>query len=198
MRINILILLVCVSALLSCTPGDQPTLDTNNNMKVVADQFNQALDFLGESSRNPGSATEADSLVLVSSNNHLSGFFPGSLWQLYEYSRDEKWKIAASHFTANIEEEKYNGGTHDMGFKMFSSYGNAYRLTRQKEYRDVLIQGASTLITRYNNNVGCIRSWDHHADKWDYPVIWNYYSGPHGKQEIQPILRLPEIMPRPP
>ncbi len=90
---------------------------------------------------------------------------------MYEFSRDEKWMKAASHFTANIEEEKYNGGTHDMGFKMFSSYGNAYRLTRQKEYRDVLIQSANTMITRYNHTVGCIRSWDHHTDKWDYPVI---------------------------
>ncbi len=27
------------------------------------------------------------------------------------------------------------------------------------------------LSTRFNPNVGCIRSWDHHRDKWQYPVI---------------------------
>ena len=171
MRINISILLVCVSAIMSCTSSNQPTMDTDNNMKVVANQLNQALDFLGDTSRNPAYATEADSLVLVPSRSWISGFFPGSLWQMYEFSRDEKWMQAAHHFTNNIEKEKYNGGTHDMGFKMFCSYGTAYRLTRRKEYRDVLVQSANTLITRYNPIVGCIRSWDHNADKWDYPVI---------------------------
>jgi rhamnogalacturonyl hydrolase YesR len=171
MRTNLLMLALCAATILSCTPDNQTAMDMDGPMKVISAQLNQALEFLGDTSRNPASATESNVLVLVPPNNHLSGFFPGSLWQMYEYSRDNKWKQAASHFTGNIEEEKYNGGTHDMGFKMFSSYGNAYRLTRQKEYRDVLIQSANTLITRYNHNAGCIRSWDHHADKWDYPVI---------------------------
>jgi len=163
--------MVCVAAIMFCTPKNQSVKVTDSNMKTVTNQLSQAVDFLGDTSRNPAHATEANALVLVPSNNHLSGFFPGSLWQMYEFSREKKWMKAASHFTANIEEEKYNRGTHDMGFKMFCSYGNAYRLTRQRQYRDVLIQSASTLITRYNHNVRCIRSWDHHTDKWDYPVI---------------------------
>ena len=171
MRINFLLLLVYFTTVLSCSRSNNAAIEPGNHMNVVTDQLEQALGFLGDTTRNPASTAEDNSLMLVPSNNHLSGFFPGSLWKMYEYSRDEKWKKAASHFTANIEEEKYNRGTHDMGFKMFSSYGNAYRLTRQKEYRDVLIQSANTLITRYNHNVGCIRSWDHNSDKWDYPVI---------------------------
>lgn len=171
MRINILILLVCFTAFMSCTSNIQPTMVSDSQMKVVTDQLSQAVDFLGDTSRNPAYVTEDNSLVLVPSRSWISGFFPGSLWQIYEFSRDEKWIEAAHHFTSNIEEEKFNGGTHDMGFKLFCSYGTAYRLTRRREYRDVLIQGANTLITRYNHNVGCIRSWDHNADKWDYPVI---------------------------
>jgi hypothetical protein len=88
------------------------------------------LDFLGDTSRNPAYVTEENSLVLVPSRSWISGFFPGNLWQMYEFSRDEKWMKTAHHFTSNIEKEKYNGGTHDMGFKMFYSYGTAYRLTR--------------------------------------------------------------------
>ena len=176
MRLNTLPLLVLVTLIASCRSGNQPAFQADNPIEIVSAQldrcaFLQVADFLGDTSRNPASVSEAKALVLVPPNNHLSGFFPGSLWQMYEFSRDEKWMKAADHFTWNIEEEKYNGGTHDMGFKMFSSFGNAYRLTLQKEYRDVLIQSANTLITRYNHNVGCIRSWDHHADKWDYPVI---------------------------
>ena len=33
------------------------------------------------------------------------------------------------------------------------------------------MQSARTLITRYKPVIGCIRSWDHHADKWQFPVI---------------------------
>jgi hypothetical protein len=171
MRSIFLWLLITAVTMMACRPGDQTAEDGDNPMKTISAQLGLALEFLGDTSRNPGSVTETNDLVLVPSNNHLSGFFPGSLWQLYEYSRDEKWLDAAAHFTWNIEGEKYNAGTHDMGFKMFSSFGNAYRLTRQNEYWDVLIRSANTLITRFNPQVGCIRSWDHHADQWEYPVI---------------------------
>ena len=58
-----------------------------------------------------------------------------------------------------------------MGFKMYCSYGNGYRLTQDSGYKDILLQSAYTLIRRYNPKVGCIRSWDHNRDKWQYPVI---------------------------
>jgi rhamnogalacturonyl hydrolase YesR len=58
-----------------------------------------------------------------------------------------------------------------MGFKMFSSYGNGYRLTGNEKYKEILLQSAKTLITRFNPKVGCIRSWDHSKDSWQYPVI---------------------------
>jgi rhamnogalacturonyl hydrolase YesR len=54
---------------------------------------------------------------------------------------------------------------------MFCSFGNGLRLTDKRKYRDILLQSAETLITRFNPVVGCIRSWDHNANKWDYPVI---------------------------
>lgn len=46
-----------------------------------------------------------------------------------------------------------------------------YRLTGNPTYKDILIESARTLITRYKPNVGCLRSWDHHADQWECPVI---------------------------
>jgi Highly conserved protein containing a thioredoxin domain len=110
-------------------------------------------------------------LKLVSSRDWTSGFFPGELWYLYEYTNDNKWKTEAEKFTADMEREKTNGGTHDMGFKMNSSFGNGYRLTNDRHYRDVIIQSAKTLSTRFNPKIGCIRSWDHNKEKWDYPVI---------------------------
>jgi unsaturated chondroitin disaccharide hydrolase len=110
-------------------------------------------------------------LKLVVSRDWTSGFFPGELWFLYEWTKKNEWKIQAQNFTANIEREKTNAGTHDMGFKIYCSFGNGYRLAKYLPYKDVIIESARTLITRFNPKVGCIRSWDHHKEQWDFPVI---------------------------
>ena len=110
-------------------------------------------------------------LKLVASRDWTSGFFPGELWFLYEYSGKNEWKQQAENFTASIEREKTNGGTHDMGFKVYCSFGRGFRLTNDQHYKDVIIQSARTLSTRFRPITGTIRSWDHSTDKWAYPVI---------------------------
>lgn len=119
----------------------------------------------------PRTVLRSGELRLVSSSDWTSGFFPGILWYLYEYTGDNFWLARAKDFTADIEQEKWNAGTHDMGFKVYCSFGNGYRLTGNKHFRAVVVQSARTLAKRYNPKVGAIRSWDHNADKWDFPVI---------------------------
>jgi unsaturated chondroitin disaccharide hydrolase len=114
---------------------------------------------------------ENNQLKLVPARDWTSGFFPGNLWMIYELTGDEKWKANALQFTLPLEPQKWNGGTHDTGFKMFCSFGKAINHTNNLEYREILVQSAKTLATRFNPVVGCIRSWDHNTDKWDYPVI---------------------------
>jgi rhamnogalacturonyl hydrolase YesR len=116
-------------------------------------------------------STKGDTLFMVASKDWTSGFFPGNLWYMYELTQDKKWLQKAKEFTALIEQEKLNGTSHDMGFKIYCSFGNGFRLTKDATYRDIMIQSALTLITRYNPKVGSIRSWDHHAEVWDFPVI---------------------------
>ncbi|MBN9298184.1 MAG: glycoside hydrolase family 88 protein [Filimonas sp.] len=114
---------------------------------------------------------ENGKLKLVASKDWTSGFFPGVLWYIYEFNKKGQWLADAQRFTALIEKEKTNGTTHDMGFKVYCSFGNGYRLTKDTGYKSVLIQSAQTLATRFSPVVGCIRSWDHHADQWKFPVI---------------------------
>ena len=114
---------------------------------------------------------ENGKLKLVRARDWTSGFFAGNLWMTYELTGDEKWKEKALEYTLPLEHEQWDGGTHDLGFKMFNSFGKAYQLTGNEAYKNVVIQSAKTLATRFNPNVGCIRSWDHNADKWDFPVI---------------------------
>lgn len=114
---------------------------------------------------------EHGELKLVASKDWTSGFWPGVLWFLYEYTGQSDWKLQAEKFTKLLEKEKMNAGTHDMGFKVYCSFGTGYRLTKNDYYKDVIIQSAKTLITRFRPTTGTIRSWDHNRDKWDYPVI---------------------------
>ena len=109
-------------------------------------------------------------LVMVQSKDWCSGFFPGELWFLYEYSKNKTWMDLARKYTANIEVEKTNGVTHDMGFKIYNSVGNGYRLTKDPHYKDVIIEAAKTLSTRFNPVVGSIKSWDNRS-QWKFPVI---------------------------
>lgn len=110
-------------------------------------------------------------LVVVPPSDWTSGFFAGVLWQLYEFTDKGKWLGEAREATAKLAAEKYNGRTHDMGFKIYCSFGQGYRLTGDTAYRSTIIRAAQTLSTRFNPVVGCIRSWDHNSHRWDFPVI---------------------------
>lgn len=113
---------------------------------------------------------DSGKLRLVSSRDWTSGFLPGELWFLYEYTGKPEWKTEAERYTANIEREKTNGGTHDMGFKVYCSFGTGYRLTGDAHYKNVIIESAKTLSNRFNKTAGVIKSWDNRT-KWKYPVI---------------------------
>ncbi len=104
-----------------------------------------------------------------SASGWTSGFFPGGLWLMYELTDDPNYRTDAQTWTAGLESQKNNTGSHDVGFMIYNSFGNGYRLTGDTAYRDVILQAAESLATRFNPTVGCIRSWDHGV--WEYPVI---------------------------
>ncbi|BEG97908.1 glucuronyl hydrolase [Bacteroides sedimenti] len=106
---------------------------------------------------------------LVSPYDWTSGFFPGSLWYVYELTGDNYYKNEASRFTNLLNPVKEYNGTHDLGFMMYCSYGNAERLSPNDTIPQVLLQTGNNLISRFNPEIGCIRSWD--FGKWNFPVI---------------------------
>jgi uncharacterized protein YyaL (SSP411 family) len=169
---QILPVAICFISLTSCSPK----LNFLKEVKHAEAQTDLMLQEIPKAESKNGTLVsprtlEDGKLILVASKDWTSGFFPGELWYLYELTKNDKWKQEAIKFTAPIEKEKLNGITHDMGFKIYSSFGNAYRLTKNQKDKEVIIQAAKTLITRFNPKVGAIRSWDHNADKWDFPVI---------------------------
>lgn len=98
-----------------------------------------------------------------------SGFYSGTLLYLYQYSHDTSLLREAKARLLLLEKEQFNKGTHDLGFMMYCSYGNALGLPDSLSYKEVLLNSARSLSTRFNPTVGCIRSWD--SKPWKYPVI---------------------------
>lgn len=117
-------------------------------------------------------ALEADgSLMKSSSRDWTSGFYAGTLWGLYRFSNNNQLGEAAESWTAFQEKEKRDTHTHDLGFKVFCSFGEAYQIKPTEEKKRVIIQASETLIKRYNPKVGAIRSWDFNKEVWQFPVI---------------------------
>lgn len=102
-------------------------------------------------------------------NDWTSGFFPGSLWYAYELTGDDELKKHAVRYTNILYPIRTLEGTHDLGFMINCSYGNALRLAYNDTVASVIVETADALCKRFNPNVGCIRSWD--FGSWNYPVI---------------------------
>lgn len=156
---------------------EKPT-KLDNVMANADEQLHYALKCTSEARKtakgnkvNPRSIDKDGNLVLVGPKDWCSGFFAGTLWQMYQYSHMQFWRENAVSNTWLIESAKWHKGTHDLGFMIGDSFGKAYQLTGEQSYRDVMLQAARTLCTRYSPKVGCIRSWDHNADRWTFPVI---------------------------
>jgi hypothetical protein len=104
---------------------------------------------------------ENDTLRTSGSDWWCSGFYPGSLLYIYEQTKDTVLYDEAIRVLSLLAKEQYNTGTHDLGFMMYCSFGNALRLTpANEEYKKILINSARSLSTRFNPTVGCIKSWD--------------------------------------
>ena len=119
----------------------------------------------------PRTLKKDGTLGMTTSGDWTSGFFPGTLWYMYEYTKDPKWESKARELTATVEKEKSNTGTHDLGFMMYDSFGNGLRLTNDESYKPIILESARSLITRYVPNAKTIRSWDHGTKRWQCPVI---------------------------
>ena len=104
-----------------------------------------------------------------------SGFFPGSVWYLYELTGDEKYAELGHKYSKAIEEAKNVTNHHDVGFMVYCSFGNGYRLTKNEEYPGIIVQAAKSLATRYRPEARVIQSWDVNQERrekgWECPVI---------------------------
>lgn len=96
----------------------------------------------------------------VDKTEWCSGFWPGILWYDYEYTQDAEILREAEKFTNSLKPlSEMSAFDHDLGFLIFCSYGNAYRLTGKQEYKKVILNAADTLATLFRQQSGTILSW---------------------------------------
>jgi len=153
--------------LISCNnKNNQKESKLSAELETQLSFFVEETDFPAEVAR---TFTKTEGYKKVSMRDWTCGFPPGTMWYMYELTGDTKWKTIAVKNTTKLDGLQYRTNTHDLGFMAFCSYGNAYRLTGEEKYKQVVLQAAETLIKRYDENIGCIRSWD--FGDWQFPVI---------------------------
>ena len=149
-------------------------LKPNSNLvnTEISARFSKLLDFPVDSIAIPRSMDLSTGVVKkVKSKDWTSGFFSGNLWQIYALTGDVRYKDKAILWNAFIEKEKFNNTTHDMGFKVFCSFGKGLKVKDNLNYKKIILRSAQTLVTRFNTKIGAIRSWDHNKEFFDFPVI---------------------------
>lgn len=127
---------------------------------------------------NPVTLNKKGEVSYCSPYDWRSGFFPGTLWYLYELTGDEQWAKQAEYMTTSIESAKTLTSHHDVGFIINCSFGNGLRLKNVKGYKDVMVQAAKSLATRFRPGAGVIQSWNVNNPNswqakrgWECPVI---------------------------
>ena len=162
--------------LLSCQSSKEKNTDEVENKMLTGNsfeaRFNKLLEYPLNPKKIPRSIDKDFKKIKTSkSNTWTSGFFAGNLWYIYGLTKNEEYKKKAIQWTKIVEKEKLNGSDHDIGFKIYNSFGNAYQITNNEDYKDIIIQSAETLLTRYNDTIKAIQSWNAKEGQWDYPVI---------------------------
>lgn len=145
-------------------------INVAQQMAIAAEQYALMLQAHPDTTRFPQSILPNGEQSDRPSSWWCSGFFGGSLWYLFEYTKDSKWKDAANRWSMAVQKEQYNTGTHDLGFMLYCPFGNGYRLTKNPVYKEIMLHGAQSLSTRFNPQVGVIKSWDK-FQQYQYPVI---------------------------
>lgn len=167
---------LCLSGLLltACQANKQESLSDmiDRGLTVATEQALLMAETLeNQEGKLPKSITKEGELGTSNYGWWCSGFFPGELWYLYEHTQEPRLKKYAEMYTDRVEPAKDLTNTHDLGFMLFCSFGNGYRITQNPHYLDVMVTGAHSLATRYNPTICAIRSWDHNEHIWQFPVI---------------------------
>ena len=161
-----------------CTHKPSGTLDVNKALDYCAEQIQRTLTELKTDSgidytmmpRNIMADEQHWNCRKATKEEWCAGFWPGVLWYDYEYTKDKQVLEEAENFTHSLKFLSHIPAyDHDLGFLVFCSYGNGYRLTKNPAYKQVILDTADTLATLFNPIVGTILSWPREVEPRNWP-----------------------------
>jgi unsaturated chondroitin disaccharide hydrolase len=164
-----LIILLVAFFIFSCSGNKTGMPEFSDLTEQLSSQLKVLVDHIPPEKVPRSYPDEDGGYRMVRINDWTCGFPAGSFWYMYELTGDIFWKEVALENSLKLEEVQYRTNTHDLGFMVFCSYGNALRLTGNEDYKEVILKASESLLTRFNPSVGCIKSWDH--GDWQFPVI---------------------------
>lgn len=161
-----------------CTHKPSGTLDVNKALDYCAKQTQRTLTELKTDSgidytmmpRNIMADEHHWNCRKATKEEWCAGFWPGVLWYDYEYTQDKHILEEAKKFTNSLEFlSQIPAYDHDLGFLVFCSYGNGYRLTKDPAYKKVILDTADSLATLFNPVVGTMLSWPREVEPRNWP-----------------------------
>jgi len=168
---------ILYAAVSACTQTVQPKSGfLEENVRFAVAQEKLQVEAIEKTGKVLNPRTVANGKVkYIRMEDWTSGFYPGTMWYLYELTGDTTWKTIAKKQTEAIDSVKFLTWHHDVGFMIQCSFGNGLRLGEER-YREVVIQAAKSLSTRFRPVAGIFQSWN--VDKgwqsergWECPVI---------------------------
>ncbi|MCI2229838.1 glycoside hydrolase family 88 protein [Polaribacter sp. MSW13] len=185
-KIKLIVTFLLITTLSSCKKED---IKKENNVETKQELIKRVFNLAENQYRflikkidtispllQPRSLNKDGTLRMAYKQDWTSGFFPGSLWYLFEHTQDKKWKTEAEKFTEALDSAQFVKWNHDVGFMIQNSFGQGYRLTGNETYKQAVIDAAKSLSTRYRPIAKVIQSWDTDAP-WiqgkglDMPII---------------------------
>lgn len=102
--------------LFSCEQNKEQEAFINENVEFASQQYGLQTTLIEESGEVLNPKTFIDGKIrYIQPREWTSGFFPGSMWYMFELTGDSKWKDLGKKYTEAIEEVKNLTSHHDVG-----------------------------------------------------------------------------------
>lgn len=169
-----LIALLLTVSIMSCSEkNSNQAFDVDKELAYCNTQVHRTLSEISGKKMMPRNIMDSLShwkLVPVEISEWTVGFWPGILWYNYENTGKPFDADDAVYYTDLLEPlTKLPAYDHDLGFQIFCSYGNAYRLMGNDKYKQIILNAADTLATLFNPQVGTILSWPREIEPNGWP-----------------------------
>jgi glucuronyl hydrolase (fragment) len=141
-------------------------------IKVCLEKIDSNLERLGEQFPTP--ATFDNDYKAMENIEWTNGFWTGMLWLAYEFTGEEKYKVAAEKNVASFIdriERLIEVNHHDLGFLYTPSCVSAYKVTGNEKAKEAAIKAADQLASRYQEKGNFIQAWGELGARDNYRLI---------------------------